>query len=60
MIPKFHKPIIDFRYIVADIKSSTKQLSKLLSVVLTLVDNKLMLCILLNLLFPLILRSYIY
>ena len=42
MVPKFHKPNIDFRYIAAGIKSSTNQLSKLLSGVLTLVDNKLM------------------
>ena len=42
MVPKFHKPNIDFSYIAAGIKSSTKQLSKLLSGVLTLVDNKLM------------------
>ena len=42
MVPKFHKPNIDFRYIAAGIKSSTKQLSKLLSGVLRLVDNKLM------------------
>ena len=42
MVPKFHKSNIDFRYIAAGIKSSTKQLSKLLSGVLTLVDNKLM------------------
>ena len=42
MVPKFHKSNIDFRYIAAGIKSSTKQLSKLLSGVLILVDNKLM------------------
>ena len=42
MVPKFHQPNIDFRYIAAGIKSSAKQLSKLLSGVLTLVDNKLM------------------
>ena len=42
MVPKFHKPNIDLRYIAAGIKSPTKQLSELLSGVLTLVDNKLM------------------
>ena len=30
MVPKFHKPNIDFRYIATGIKSSTKHLSKLL------------------------------
>ena len=49
MVSKFHKPNIDFRYIAAGIKSSTKQLSQLISEVLTLVDNKLMKIINLNL-----------
>ena len=42
MVTIFYKPTIEFRYITAGIKSSTKRLSKLLSGDLTLVDNKLM------------------
>ena len=41
MLPKFHKPSIDFRYIAAGKKSSTKTLSKLLSSVFKLVDSTL-------------------
>ena len=92
MVTKSHKPTNDFIYIAAGIKSSTQQLFKLLSGVLTLVDNKLIriynyefkftgtsgywivtnkdavtsklnylnnIHYMLNLLFPLILRSYI-
>ena len=39
MLPKFHKPKLDFRYIAAGVKSSTKCLAKILSSVLTLIDN---------------------
>ena len=42
MVPKFHKRTIDFRYIAAGIKSSTKTLSKILSGVLSLVDKTIM------------------
>ena len=38
MVPKFHKRTIDFKYIAAGIKSSTKTLSKILSGVLSLVE----------------------
>ena len=41
MLPKFHKPVIDFRYIAAGKKSSTKTLSKLLSSVFKLLDKTL-------------------
>ena len=39
LIPKFHKPSIDFRYIAAGVKSSTKILSKILSGVFKLLDT---------------------
>ena len=39
MIPKFHKPALDFRYIAAGTKCSTKILSKILSGVFKLVDS---------------------
>ena len=42
MVPKFHKRTIDFRYIAAGIKSSTKTLSKILSGVFSLVDKTIM------------------
>ena len=42
MVPKFHKRTIDLRYIAAGIKSSTKRLTKILSGVLSLVDNTIM------------------
>ena len=42
MLPKFHKDVIDFRYIAAGIKSSTKQLFKILSGVFSLADSKIM------------------
>ena len=41
MLPKFHKPVIDFWYIAAGKKSSTKTLSKLLSSVFKLLDKTL-------------------
>ena len=41
MLPKFHKPAIDFRYIAAGKKSSTKTLSKLLSGIFKLLDSTL-------------------
>ena len=41
MLPKFQKPVIDFRYIAAGKKSSTKTLSKLLSSVFKLLDKTL-------------------
>ena len=41
MLPKFHKPSLDFRYIAAGIKSSTKTLSKILSGIFKLIDTTL-------------------
>ena len=41
LIPKFHKPSLDFRYIAAGVKSSTKTLSKILSGVFKLLDTTL-------------------
>ena len=38
MLPKFHKPTLDFRYIAAGTKSSTKVLSQILSGVFKLID----------------------
>ena len=38
MLPKFHKPTLDFRYIAAGTKSSTKVLSQFLSGVFKLID----------------------
>jgi hypothetical protein len=40
-IPKFHKPQLDFRYIAAGTKCSTKPLAKLSSGVIKLVDKTL-------------------
>ena len=41
MLPKFHKPTLDFRYIAAGVKSSTKVLSKILSGVFKLLGTTL-------------------
>ncbi len=41
MIPKFHKPSLDFRYIAAGTRCSTKPLAKILTGVLKLVDTTL-------------------
>ena len=41
MIPKFHKPQLDFRYIAAGTKCSTKPLAKILSGVFKLIDKTL-------------------
>ena len=40
-IPKFHKPKLDFRYIAAGTRCSTKPLAKILSGILKLVDKTL-------------------
>ena len=44
MIPKFHKPTLYFRYIVAGTRCSTKTLAKILTCVLKLVDRTLNYC----------------
>ena len=41
VIPKFHKPALDFRYIAAGVKCSTKVLSKILTGVFKLLDTTL-------------------
>ena len=41
MIPKFHKPTLDFRYIAAGTKCSTKPLAKILTGVFKLIDRTL-------------------
>ena len=41
MIPKFHKPTLDFRYIAAGTKCASKPLAKLLTGVFKLIDNTL-------------------
>ena len=41
MLPKFYKPVIDFRYIAAGKKSTTKTLLKLLSSVFKLLGKTL-------------------
>ena len=41
MLPTFHKPSLDFRYIAAGVKSSTKVLSKILSGVFKLLGTTL-------------------
>ena len=41
MIPKFHKHTLDFRYIAAGKRSSSKELSKILSAAFKIIDNTL-------------------
>ena len=41
IIPKFHKPTLDFRYIAAGTKYSTKPLAKMLTGVFKLIDRTL-------------------